>query len=136
MIEKEKENSKINRLRIINKFEVDCNLFLKIYWSKITNQIAEDNWTLGKNQLGNRNYKSTTDGALIDKVIIEMARINHETLTIQQNDVSACYDRIIANHASLNSRREGTPKNVCKLRANTLQSTQYHVQTALGTSSD
>ena len=84
----------------------------------------------------NRKYKSVTDGILINEFIIETVRINHKPLAIQQNDASVCYDRIIASHASLNGRREGTPKNVCILRTNTLQSTQYHVQTALGTSND
>ena len=48
MIEKEKEKSKINQLRIIDKFEADYNLLLKLYWPKITNNIAEENKTLGK----------------------------------------------------------------------------------------
>ena len=54
MFEKEKGNTKINRLRIIDKYEVDYNLLLKIYWPKITNNIAEKNNTLGKNQLGTK----------------------------------------------------------------------------------
>ena len=53
MIEKEKSNSKINRLCIINKFEVDYNLLLKLYWPKTTNILAEENNTLGKIKLGN-----------------------------------------------------------------------------------
>ena len=48
MFEKEKVNSKINRLRIIDKYEADYNLILKIYWPKITNNIAEKNNTLEK----------------------------------------------------------------------------------------
>ena len=48
MFEKEKVNSKINRLRIIDKYEADYNLLLKIYWLKITNNIAEKNNTLEK----------------------------------------------------------------------------------------
>ena len=48
MFEKEKRNTKINRLRIIDKYEADYNLLLKIYWPKITNNITEKNSTLGK----------------------------------------------------------------------------------------
>ena len=54
MIEKEKYNSKINRLRIIYKYAADYNLVLKLYWPKIKNRIAEKNSTLGKNQIRNR----------------------------------------------------------------------------------
>ena len=49
MIKKEKSNFKIHRLRIIDEFETDYNLILKLYWPKIANQIAEDNGILGKN---------------------------------------------------------------------------------------
>ena len=112
MIEKDKENFKINILKIIDKFEVDYNLILKLYWPKITNQAAKANSTLGENQMGTRKNKSATDAALINKCTIETARINHQALVIQQNDASACYDLIFANHASLNSRREGTPKKI------------------------
>ena len=48
MFEKEKRNTKINRLRIIDKYEADYNLIFKISWPKITNNIAENNSTLGK----------------------------------------------------------------------------------------
>ena len=41
MIEKKKPNSKINRLRIINKYEANYKLILKLYWFKITNRIIE-----------------------------------------------------------------------------------------------
>ena len=136
MFEKEIGNKKINKLRIIDKYEADYNLLLKIYWPKITNNIAEKNNTLGKNQLGTRKRKSSTDAAMINEFILDTARIHQQTIVIQQNDASACYDRIIANHASINSRREGTPKRVCKLRANTLHSTNFHIQTSLGTSKE
>ena len=53
MFEKERENTKINRLRIIDKYEADYNLLLKIYWPKITNNIAEKNNTFGKKPIRN-----------------------------------------------------------------------------------
>ena len=83
MIEKEKENSNINRLRIIEKFEVDYNIILKFYWPEITNRTTETNSTLEKNQMGTRKNKSITNTAIINEFIIETARINHEPLTIQ-----------------------------------------------------
>ena len=136
MFEKEKGNTKINRLRIIDKYEADYNLLLKIYWPKITNNIAEKNNTLGKIQLGTRKKKSSTYVAMINEFILDTSRIHQQSFAIQQNDASACYDRIITNHASINSRREGTPKRVCKLRVNTLHSTNFRIQTSLGTSKE
>ena len=61
MIKKEKAISKINHLRIIDKYEADYNLVLKVYWSKITNTIAETISTLGKNLMVNRKNKSKID---------------------------------------------------------------------------
>ena len=136
MFEKKKGNSKINRLRIIDKYQADYDLLLKIYWRKVTNNIAEKNNTLRKTQLGTRKRKSSTDTAMINEFILDTARIHQQTIAIQQNDTSACYDRIIANYASINSRTEGTPKRVCKLRANTLHSTNLHIKTSLGTSNE
>ena len=128
-----KGNPKINILRIIDKYKADYNLLLKICWPKIINNIAEKNNTLGKTQLGIRKRKSSTDAAMINESIIDTARIHQQTITIQQNDESARYYRIIADRASINSRREGTPKRVCKLRANTLHSANFHIQTSLST---
>ena len=136
MFEKEKGNSKINRLKIIDKYEADYRLLLKIYWSTITNNIAEKNKTLEKGQFGTWKKKSSTDVTMINEFILETARIHQQTIAIQQNDTSVCYDRIIANHASINSLREGTPKRVYKLRANTLRFITFHIQTSLGTSKE
>ena len=73
---------------------------------------------------------------MINEFILDTARIHQQIIAIQQNDASACYDRIIANHVSTNSLREETKKRVCKLRANTLHYTNFHIQTSLGTSKE
>ena len=41
MLEKDKGSPKINRLRVIGKYEADYNLILKLYWPKLTTQHAE-----------------------------------------------------------------------------------------------
>ena len=136
MIEKQKENSKIKCLRITYKFEFDYNLVLKFYWPKIINCIAEKNGTIGKSQMENQKNKSATDAALTDEFFIETARINQQLLAIQQNNASTLYGSIIDNYELINSRREGTPKNVCKLRVNALNSPCHYIQTTLGISEE
>ena len=43
MIEKERNNVQINRLRIINLYEADYNLILKFFWPhKATHQSEQD----------------------------------------------------------------------------------------------
>jgi len=73
---------------------------------------------------------------MINEFILDTTRIHQHTIAIQQNDTSACYNIVIANYASINSRREGIPKRVWKIRANTLHSTNIHIQTSLGTSKE
>ena len=51
-----------------------------------------------------------------------------------QNDVAACYDRIIPQHVMIYNRKFNVPKNVCKLVATTLNKIKYHVQTTVHTS--
>ena len=102
MLEKDKGSPKINRLRIIGKYEAYYNLLLKLYWPKLTTQHAEREGTLEKNQLGTRPHKCSNDASVIKELIVDTCRIQF-FLTIKQNDASAYYDRIIANHSSLNS---------------------------------
>ena len=131
MLEKDKGFPKINRLRVIGKYKTDYNLLLKLYWPNLTSQHAERERTLGKSQLGTRPHENSNDASVINELIVYSCRIQKCILTIKQNDASACYDRIIANHSSLNSLRERTPKKVCQLRVNTLNSPKDHVQTPL-----
>ena len=70
-----------------------------------------------------RKNNNATNVALINEFIIETAKINQQQLDIQQNYSRSCYDRIVTNHVSPNSRREGTPTDVRKLRTNALHST-------------
>ena len=50
MIEKERNNHRINRLRVINIYEADYNLILKYFWPHKTTQFVEINNLLGENQ--------------------------------------------------------------------------------------
>ena len=52
MTEKEKNNHRSNRLRVINIYEADYNLILKYFWHHKRIQFAERNDLLGENQLG------------------------------------------------------------------------------------
>ena len=75
MLEKNKGSPKINRLRVIGKYEADYNLLLKLYWPKLTTQQAEREETLGKIQLGTRPHKSLNDASVINELIVDTCRI-------------------------------------------------------------
>ena len=78
MFEKEKGNSNINKLRIINQYEADYNVLLKTYCLKITNNIAGKNNTLGKKRIGDSKEKEF-DGYSNDKRIHPRHRQNPST---------------------------------------------------------
>ena len=77
------------------------------------------------------NHKNPNDESVINELSVHTYRIHKCILTIKQNDASVCYDRIIANHSSLKSRREVTPKRVFQLRVSTLDSSKHHVHTSI-----
>ena len=52
---------------------------------------------------------------VIDDLIKEFHRITRKILCTHQDDAMGCYDRIIRNHAILNSRKYNIPDNACKV---------------------
>ena len=50
MIQKELNNPKINRLRVLNKYETDLNLVFKYFWPRVTTNHLESRNLLGENQ--------------------------------------------------------------------------------------
>ena len=76
----------------------------------------ENKW-LGDNQTGGKKETSLIETAIIDELIKENHRITRETLCIHQDDAMGCYDRIICNHTTLNSRKYNIPENLCKVHS-------------------
>ena len=72
MIQKEPNNPKIIKLRVLNKLEADYNLVLKYHWPHQTTHYAEKKNLLGGNQWGTRPRRSADTTALIDKLINEI----------------------------------------------------------------
>ena len=79
---KRKANLNINRLWIIDKYEADYDLVLKLYWPKIKKTNWWEKLVLGKDQMGNRKQKSAIDTALVNEFIIDTVRINQQPLAI------------------------------------------------------
>ena len=60
---------------------------------------------------------SSIEIVVIDEMIKEYHRITREALCTHQDDAMRCYDRIIHNHAILNSRKYDILDNVCKVHS-------------------
>ena len=89
MIEKEKNNPRINRLRVINKYEADYNLILKFSWPHQATHNVERKNMLGENQWGDRPKYSSNIAALLNIVISDIHKISGRTLVKLRNDATA-----------------------------------------------
>ena len=136
MIEKEKNDSQINRLRIINLYEADYNLILQFLWSHKPTHLAEASKTLGENTWGARPNCSIEHATLLDEIITEIQRLTYSSLCKFQDDTVACYDRILATYAMLYSGKFEVPYSLFQLAAQTLKNTKYHAQTTKRISND
>ena len=90
MLEKEKGSPKINLLCAIEKYEIDYNFLVKLYWPKVTTQHAKQEGTLGKIKLGTRPNKSSNDECATNDLILDPRCIQKCILPMKQNDASAC----------------------------------------------
>ena len=125
MIQKEIDNPRINRNRVLNKYEADFNLILKFFWPRLTTNHLEICNLLGENQWGTRPHRSADNVSLIDEVINEIHRITCKPSVKLQNDATTCYDRMIYNLSTLCSCSFGVPDKVWQLQANSLNKMEY-----------
>ena len=131
MIGKILDNTKINKLRLINIYEVNYNLIFKpCLPRKVTHHVDQHN-LLGETQSGTRPLFSAENVALIDECVLEISRITCTTLEKLQNDVVTCFDWQVNTHAMLNSRKYEVLDQAYKLLSAILHQTKYHVKTAL-----
>ena len=119
MIEKEKNNSQINRLRIINLYEADYNLVLKFFWPHKATHLAEESKFLGENTWDARPNCSIEHATFLDEIVTEIHRLTYSKLCKFQDYSVACYDRIVPAHAMICSRKFEVSSSVCQLAAHT-----------------
>ena len=115
MIPKEPNNIQINRLRLINLYEVDYNLVLKFFWLDKATKLADKLGLLGENQWKIKPLCSAEQPTLMDEFITDVHRITCTNMAKLQNDATACYNRMISNLTSLVSRSYHVPDNACKI---------------------
>ena len=132
--QKKPNTPRINKIRIINIYEADDNLLQKFFWPKLSTKHAEASHTLGKNTWGCRSGCSADNVAMLDKSMTEVHRLTFTNLFKFQYDAKACFDCIINSRAMLTSRKFEVTDKICQIHSATLRSTEYRVQTALGTS--
>ena len=136
MIEKDKGNPCIHRLRIIHLFEADYNLFLKLMWGSRLVRRALKLGVLNDGQHGSVPGRTTMDPIMLNQLTTDTCRVLRINYARFDNDASACFDRIIVALAMLAARRCGMPLNAVMTHATALEMMQYTVTTVYGVSEE
>ena len=134
MIEKDKGQPRINRLRIIDLFEADYNLFLKVTWGSRLVRRALNMDLLNDGQHGSVPGRTTMDPIMLNQLTTDLCRLLRINYARFDNDASACFDRIIVALAMLAARRCGMPENAVMTHAAALELMRYTVKTVYGIS--
>ena len=136
MIEKDKGDPKIHRLRIVHLFEADFNFLLKVLWGSRLVRRADHMDLLHESQYGSVPKCTTLDPIMMTQLTTDLCRITKTNLARFDNDASACYDRIIVALGMLAARRCGMPCHAIQTHARALELMQYTVKTIYGVSED
>jgi hypothetical protein len=133
MLLKEPNNPCIHHLRVIHLYEANFNLLLGVEWRNIIHHSLE-NETLDPSQYGGLPGWDSLVPVFIEEMQNKIARASRKPYIKQDFDTTSCYDCIIPWMASMLSRQHGLHRNVCLVRARTLQEARYLLKTQLSVS--
>ena len=134
MLEKDQNDPKLHRLRVIHIIEADYNLTTKILWSRKMMWEVEKKRLISDGQWGNRSGRSPCDVALTKELHYELLNTTLKEYASMENDAKACYNRMVPNLILLVSRSLGMSKEVCQTVGKTFKRTAHHVMTKAGES--
>lgn len=135
MLEKKKNNFRVDCLRTIMLYDVEFNMTNKIL-GRDTMAQAERYGGLAPEQYGSRKQKSANDHALNKRLTFDIIRQKRQAAAMTSCDAKSCYDRIVHSIAALSMRRQGVqePPIVCMFT--TIQNLVHTVRTAFGDSTE
>jgi hypothetical protein len=85
---------------------------------------------------GNRAGLSAHEPVFVEELQNTICSLSRTNRVDQDNDATACYDRIPPNLANLASRSNGMDPDLCTIHGATLDGMSYHLLTALGISEE
>jgi hypothetical protein len=85
---------------------------------------------------GNRAGLSAHELVFVEELQNTIRYLSHTNRVDQDNDATACYNRIPHNVANLGSRSNGMNPDLCTIHGATLDGMSYHLITALGISEE
>jgi hypothetical protein len=133
LIPKKVDSDKVEDLRPILLFEVDCNMANKRI-GRVMMNMAETNHSLSKEQYGSRKHHSSGIQALNHCLAFDLLRLERRNAVDTAVDLRSCYDLIVHAAASLSMQRQGVPAPSVVCMFTTLQNMVHTVRTAFGES--
>jgi hypothetical protein len=135
LIEKDPGNPRIHRLCVIHLYE-DCYNLLRSLTYRNSLHAVEDGNVLHESNRGSRPCQSSLDPIGIEVLQTEYSHLTRLAHLKFSNDAEACYDRIIANLATIMSLCHGVPSEVLAaiLQGEMLQHAKYFIKTGPGVS--
>jgi hypothetical protein len=97
MLEKDFGIPKIHRLRIIHLYEADLNFLMGIYFARALVRHIESNHQFNEGCYGNRAGLSAHEPVIVKVIQNTICYLSRTNRVDQDNDVTACYDRIPPN---------------------------------------
>ena len=133
LIPKKSGSDRVEDLRPILLFEIDCNMANKRI-GRAMMEMAERNGSLSKEQYGSRKDHSAGIQALNHRLAFDLLRLEKRNAVDTAVDLRSCYDLIAHAVASLSMQRQGVPEASVVCMFTTLQNMVHTVRTAFGDS--
>ena len=136
MLEKDKGQSKINRLRIIQLFEAEYNFLLSLVFGRRIMTFARKYCNVNESQYGSMNGKQAQSAVLNKILSYDLMQLTKQDAATSEFDAAANYDRIMPALAMIACQRLGLAKKPAELLYNILIDLKHKVRTAYGLSAE
>jgi len=136
VLEKEKGNPQIDRLRTIHLYEADYSLLLKWFSSQGFILTSKKAHHINKSQGGGRPGRSAIDLAITKVLSYEIAETLRLRVIIVDSDATACFDRMLEAPNNLACLQHGADPKYIKLHAQTQRELKYYLKHKYGISAE
>ena len=131
MLEKEKGNINIDKLRAICLFKADFNWVLKVIYAKRMMANARENDLL-EPEIFAVAGRSAPDATMAKVAFTDINRAQHRNHAVASVDLGQCYDSVAHGACSIALQAFGVPTKAVCLMLLTLQTMNFWLRTAYG----
>jgi len=136
LLEKEKGNPQIDRLRTIHLYEADYNLLLKWFSSQGFILTSKKAHCINESQGGGRPGRSAIDLAITKVLSYKIAETLRLRVIVVDNNATACFDRMLEAPNNLACLQHGADPRYIKLHAQTQKELKYYLKHKYGISAE